>query len=89
VQLNEHHQVYHKFKKGIKTKVHCFFKGHKPILVKWEKVGSKVLSKTTIPNGETLDFKDMKMSDGGVYTCTGSNAFSSYTAHVNVSVFGK
>lgn len=40
-------------------------------------------------HGNSLIIEKVALSDAGQYFCQGSNAFSSQTAYVNVSVYGK
>ena len=52
-------------------------------------MGKKGLPARMEPHGSSLIIQKVALSDAGQYFCHGYNVFSSLTAYVNVSVYGK
>ena len=74
---------------GARRKITCDFHGSPPIKVTWSKRGLAELPARVERYGNSLVIKKVLLSDAGQYICNGSNAFSSETTYVNVSVYGK
>lgn len=72
---------------GSRRKITCEFHGIPPIKVTWSKKGSDELPARAENHGNSLVIKKVALTDAGQYICNGSNAFSSETAYVNVSVY--
>jgi len=72
---------------GARRKISCEFHGSPPITVTWSKKGLAELPARAEKNGNSLVIKKVVLSDAGQYICNGSNAFSSETTYVNVSVY--
>ena len=74
---------------GARRKITCDFYGSPPITVTWTKKGLDKLPSRVENLGASLLIKKVALSDAGQYICNASNAFSSGTSYVNVSVYGK
>lgn len=74
---------------GARRKITCDFHGSPPIKVTWTKKGSDKLPSRVEHHETSLLIKKVALSDAGQYICNASNAFSSGTTYVNVSVYGK
>ena len=74
---------------GARRKITCDFDGSPPITVTWTKKGLDKLRSRVENHGASLLIKKVALSDAGQYICNASNAFSSGTSYVNVSVYGK
>ena len=74
---------------GARRKITCEFHGSPPITVTWTKKGLDKLPSRVENHGASLLIKKVSLSDAGQYICNASNAFSSGTSYVNVSVYGK
>lgn len=74
---------------GARRKITCDFHGSPPITVTWTKKGLDKLPSRVENHGASLLIKKVALSDAGQYICNASNAFSSGTSYVNVSVYGK
>ena len=74
---------------GGRRKITCEFHGRPPIKVTWYKAGTNGLPPRIEKHGGSLIIQKVALSDAGQYFCHGNNAFSSLTAYVNVSVYGK
>ncbi|XP_020607403.1 roundabout homolog 1-like isoform X2 [Orbicella faveolata] len=72
---------------GARRKITCDFHGSPPITVTWTKKGLDKLPSRVENHGASLLIKKVALSDAGQYICNASNAFSSGTSYVNVSVY--
>lgn len=72
---------------GARRKITCDFYGSPPITVTWTKKGLDKLPSRVENLGASLLIKKVALSDAGQYICNASNAFSSGTSYVNVSVY--
>ncbi|XP_078349358.1 contactin-3-like [Oculina patagonica] len=72
---------------GARRKITCDFHGSPPITVTWAKKGLDKLPSRVEHHGTSMVIKKVALSDAGQYICNASNAFSSGTTYVNVSVY--